>query len=112
MPVKLKVIPEQTDFGAGWACGSRGPEEQDVLSKQQENINAIRKLLQSLKERYGDKLDVSVVDSRDPFVLWYALRYGAWATVSTWILNRKKIFKGIPQLEELERLIDAELERQ
>jgi len=70
------------------------------------------KLLQSLKERYGDKLEVSVVDFRNPIVLWYALRYQAWATYSTWILNRKKIFEGIPQLEELERLIDAELECQ
>ena len=72
----------------------------------------MRKLLQSLKERYGDKLDVSVVDPRSPLVLWYALRYQAWATFFTWVLNSKKIFHGIPQLEELERLIDAELERQ
>ena len=69
-------------------------------------------LLQSLKEHYGDKLDVSVVDPRNPIVLWYALRYQAWATFSTWILNRKKVFEGVPQLEELERLIDTELECQ
>jgi len=42
-------------------------------------------------------------------VLWYALRYGAWASFTTWVLNGKKIFEGIPKLEELERLIDAEL---
>ena len=66
-------------------------------------------LLRSLKERYGDKLHISVVDPRNPLVLWYAIRYGAWATFSTWILNSKKIFKGIPELEELERLIDLEL---
>ena len=72
----------------------------------------MRELLRSMKERYGDKLEVSVVDPRNPLVLWYALRYRAWGTFSTWVLNRKKIFEGIPQIEELERLIDAELEYQ
>ena len=87
-------------------------EEQAALLKQQENTRAMWKLLGSLKERYGNKLDVSVVDPRTPLVLWYALRYQAWATYSTWVLNRKKIFQGIPQPDELERLIDAELECQ
>ena len=66
-------------------------------------------LFQSLKKRYGSKVDISVVDPRNPLVLWYAIRYGAWATFTTWILNGKKIFKGIPQPEELERFIDSEL---
>ena len=67
------------------------------------------RLLRSLKERYGDKLDVSVVDPRNPLELWDIFRYRAWATFSTWILNSKKFFEGIPKLEELERLIDAAL---
>ena len=87
-------------------------EEQAALLKQQENTRAIWELLGSLKERYGNKICISVVDSRNPIVLWYAIRYGAWATFTTWVLNRKKIFQGIPQPEELERLIDAELECQ
>ena len=69
----------------------------------------MRELLRSLKERYGERVHISVVDPRNPFVLWYAIRYGAWATFSTWILNGKKIFEGIPGLEELERLINLEL---
>ena len=67
-------------------------------------------LLRSLKERYGERVYISVVDPRNPFVLWYAIRYGAWASFTTWVLNSKKIFEGIPELEELERLIDFELE--
>jgi len=67
-------------------------------------------LLRSLKERYGDRVQISVVDPRNPLVLWYAIRYRAWASFSTWVLNSKKIFEGIPELEELERLIDFELE--
>jgi len=70
----------------------------------------MQKLLQSLKERYGDKVHISVVDPRNPLVLWYAIRYRAWATFSTWILNNRKIFAGIPELEELEHLINLELE--
>ena len=69
----------------------------------------MRELLRSLRERYGDKARISVVDPRNPLVLWYAIRYGAWASFS-WILNGKKIFVGIPELEELERLIDLELQ--
>jgi len=41
-------------------------------------------------------------------VLWYAIRYGAWASFS-WILNGKKVFVGIPELGVLEHLIDLEL---
>ena len=70
----------------------------------------MRQLLRSLKEHYGDKLHISVVDPRNPLVLWYGLRYGAWASFTTWLLNSKKVFEGIPTLEELERMIDSELE--
>jgi len=74
-------------------------------------MRAMRDLLQSLEERYGDKVRISVVDPRNPLVLWYAIRYGAWATFSTWVLNGKKIFEGIPKFEELKRLIDSELNK-
>ena len=73
-------------------------------------MRAMRELLRTLKERYGESVHISVVDPRNPLVLWYAIRYRAWATFSTWILNGKKIFEGIPELEKLERLIDYELE--
>jgi hypothetical protein len=68
----------------------------------------MRELLRSLKERYRDKVHISIVDPRNPLVLWYAIRYGAWASFSTWVLNGKKIFEGIPEIEELERFIDSE----
>ena len=84
-------------------------EEQAALLKQQENTNALWALLRSLRERYGDKISISVVNPSNPIVLWYAIRYGAWAAFTTWILNNKTIFKGIPELEELVRLIDAAL---
>jgi len=70
----------------------------------------MRELLRSLEARYGDKVRISVVDPRNPFVLWYAIRYGAWGSFSTWILDGKKIFEGIPKFEELERLIGSALE--
>ena len=85
-------------------------EEQAVLLKQQENTRAMWELLRLLKERYGDKICISVVDSRSPIVLWYAIRYGAWSTFTTWILNGRKIFEVIPKREELERIIDSELQ--
>ena len=63
-----------------------------------------------MEKRYGGKVSISVVDPRNPFVLWYAIRYGAWATFTTWLLNGKKVFEGIPKVEELEYLINSELE--
>jgi len=66
-------------------------------------------LLRSLKERYGDKLYVSVVDTRNPLALWDVFRYWAWSPLSTWILNHKKVFEGIPEVTEMEHLIDVEL---
>ena len=66
-------------------------------------------LLKSLKERYGDKLEVTVVDPRNPLALWDIIRYRAWMPNFAWIVNRKKTFEGIPGLEELERSIDVAL---
>ena len=65
--------------------------------------------MRSLKERYGDKLDVSVVEPRNPLALWDIIRYWAWSPCTAWIVNRKKIFEGVPELEELERRVDAAL---
>ena len=65
--------------------------------------------MRSLKERYGDRLDVSVVDPRNPLALWDVIRYWAWSPCTAWIVNHKKIFVGIPEFEELERVIDDAL---
>ena len=71
-------------------------------------MRAMYKLLQLLKEHYGDKLEVSVVDHRNPLSIWYSIRYWAWLT--SWVLNGKKAFEGIPELGELKHLIDEALE--
>ena len=65
--------------------------------------------MQSLKERYGDDVAVSAVEPRNPLALWDIIRYRAWSPCTAWIVNRKKIFEGIPALEELRQSIDAAL---
>jgi len=84
-------------------------EEQAALFKKQENRRDMWELLRLLKERYGNKICISVVDPNNPIVLWYAIRYGAWASFTSWVLNGKKISEGNPKLEELEHLVDSEL---
>ena len=52
---------------------------------------------------------MSIVDPRSPLALWDVIRYWAWSSCTTWIISHKKIFVGIPELEDLEKSIDAAL---
>jgi hypothetical protein len=54
-------------------------------------------------------VDVYIVDPRKPLALWDNIRYRVRPATPVWILGRKKIFDGIPDLADLEKAIDAEL---
>ncbi|MDR3230155.1 MAG: hypothetical protein LBT65_01830 [Synergistaceae bacterium] len=63
-----------------------------------------------MRSRYGERLDINVVDPRNAFSLWDNIRFRVRASRPTWVLNRKKFCDGIPSLTDLENAIDAHLQ--
>ena len=68
-------------------------------------------LLRSLKEHYGTRLELYIVDPRNVAALWDNIRFNVRPSRPAWILGRRKIFEGIPRIEELQNIIDAELQK-
>ena len=54
-------------------------------------------------------MKISVIDPTSILTLWYYIRYKVSASLPAWVLDRKKIFDGIPEWADLERMIDEKL---
>ena len=66
-------------------------------------------MLRNLRERYGSRLDVSIVDPRNILSLWDNIRYSVRASKPVWILDRKKIGEGVLNLTDLQNAIDEKI---
>ena len=66
-------------------------------------------MLRNLRERYGSRLDVSIVDPRNILSLWDNIRYSVRASKPVWILDRKKIGEGVLNLADLQSAIDEKI---
>jgi hypothetical protein len=84
-------------------------EEKDSFPEQQNNLHVVEELLRALKERYGERLDVSVVNPRNIMAFWDNIRYGVRPSVPVWVLDRKKVYEGLPDLAHLQSLIDEKM---
>jgi hypothetical protein len=69
----------------------------------------VGELLRNLRERYGSRLDVSIVDPRNILSLWDNIRYSVRASRPVWILDRKKIGEGVLNLADLQNAIDTKI---
>lgn len=111
MTVRLKVIMERGVCRAGCCgCLSYSAEDKASFPKLQENIESVGEILRVLRDRYGDKVEVSLVDPRNMLAFWDNIRYRIRPAAPAWILGGKKIFEGIPGLAELQRALDLALE--
>ena len=74
-------------------------------------MQAIGALLRAVKDRYGDKINISIKDPRFITSVWDNLRYKVQMRppLPAWVVDRKKICDGIPKLDELKREIDEKL---
>jgi len=73
---------------------------------------AVGALLRSVRERFGDRLRVDLIDPRCSFFLFDLVRFNVRATEATWVLDGRLLFRGVPEegalLSELERRIPPE----
>lgn len=51
------------------------------------------------------EIEVEVVDSRNFFFFLYLLKYNIKGGKIAWILDGKKVFEGIPTIEQLEQIL-------
>jgi hypothetical protein len=66
-------------------------------------------ILRALIDRYGNKLDISIINFRSILSLWENIRYGARASRPTWVLDGKKFCDGLPDLASLQSAIDEKI---
>lgn len=66
-------------------------------------------MLRALRDHYGDRLDVCLIDPRNILAFFDNIRYRVRPSRPTWILDRDKICDGIPRLETLMEAIDRRL---
>ena len=121
MTVHLKVIVEQSESRCGCACSyykteenkgmeeSKGTEEKDSVPGWQQNLRMVDELVQVLKDRYEDRLDISVVNPRSIRAFWDNIRYKVRPFVPVWVLDREKFCEGVPDLADLQNAIDSRM---
>ena len=110
MPIRLKVIMERGVCRAGCCgCLSYSAEDKASFPKLQENIERVGEILRALRDRYGDKVEVALVDPRNILAFWDNIRFRIRPSTPAWILGGKKIFEGVPDLADLQRVLDFAL---
>ena len=102
--VKLKLIMERSAAGGSGGCSTYvpGSEETEWRKDSAEEIGA---LLSGIRETFGDRVHISVMDSRSIFSFFDLFRYRVRGTDPVWILNGRKVFEGVPSREEIEQSI-------
>jgi hypothetical protein len=113
MGEKLKVFIQGRFFMPG-CCGVtmlRATDGEELFSNPEEFRAPVGELIDAVKERYGDALEVSLVNSWGFLSLWDVVRLGIKPSVPTWVMRSKKIHEGVPSLDVLFETIDGELGR-
>ncbi|MDR3221424.1 MAG: hypothetical protein LBU46_05365 [Candidatus Accumulibacter sp.] len=109
MTVKLKLFI-QGGFCMPNCCGAptlRATDGEALFAKPWEYESKVNELLKELRSRYGERLDVSVVNSWGFFELWDVLRLKISPSKPTWVLEGKKVFEGVPKADEIMAAVDA-----
>ncbi|MDR3201360.1 MAG: thioredoxin family protein [Spirochaetales bacterium] len=112
MTGNLKIFVKRT-VSLGGCCGEYAYTREERAAEfpdEQDNLCKLGKLLQAVQDRYGKKVDVTVIDPQNFAALWDAFRYRINLRTPAVVLNGKKIFQRLPEVQELEQAIDAVLE--
>ncbi|GHS96016.1 hypothetical protein AGMMS50276_13690 [Synergistales bacterium] len=110
MTVKLKVFlqSEACMPGCNW-CRTHRETDDEPLPNHLRDTAHVTKLLKALKEHYGPMIEVSVVSPWNLFALWDCFRLNITPAKPAWVIGKKKLYEGIPELENLISIIDAKI---
>ena len=105
---KLKIYRERPIVGCGCCTKSLSGDEMKGF-KGGECLVEAGGLYMKLKQEYAGRLDVQFYDPRCFVFLFDTLRYRLRGGEVTWVLDGKVIYRGVPQYDELKKLIDEKL---
>jgi hypothetical protein len=112
MTVRLKILMERGVCRVGCCgCVAYSEEEKASFPQQQDHIQRVGGILRVLRDRYGERLDISIVDPRNILAFWDNIRFRVCPSTPAWILENKKFFEGIPELDTLLETIDSAFAR-
>ena len=103
---KIKLFLEKESFNVG-CVGIRYTEEERRSLPQGNNLDQIGSILADLRKKYGDALEISIIDPRSIISILDNIRYNVKSSRPTWVLDGRKIFEGIPSWEDLEKSINT-----
>jgi hypothetical protein len=109
MTIKLKLFI-QGGFCMPGCCGVPTPRATDgepLYAKPWAYESKVNALLNELHSRYSERLDISVANSWGFFELWDVLRLKITPSKPTWVLEGKKVFEGVPGVDEIMATVDA-----
>lgn len=105
---RIKLFLEKGSFNVG-CVGPKYSAEELASLPQGKNLARIGDILNNIREKYGDQVEVSIIDPRSIISIIDNIRYNIKSSKPTWILDGEKIFEEVPSWEELENRIDSVL---
>jgi hypothetical protein len=102
----------QGGFCMPGCCGVtalRSTDGEPLFSRPGEHAEKLSGLLVELRARFGGRLEISVENSWGFFALWSVLRLGITPSKPTWVMNGKKLFEGVPDVEYLVSAVEREI---
>jgi hypothetical protein len=113
MAVKLKIFLQSQICmpGCGWCQSQMFLENREdrVIPNHREDANGVGKLIPVINERYGQVVDVSIINPWSLFAFWDCFRLNITPVRPAWVLGGKKICEGVPEADDLLAAMDAEL---
>ena len=87
----------------------RATDGEPLFADQRRYFHRIEVLMEKLDGRYGGALDVVVKNSWGFFTLFEVIKLKITPRVPTWVIGRRKIYEGVPDIKILTKAIDEEM---
>lgn len=102
---RLKVFLEHPGFSVGCIDLEYSEEEMKSFPLSEVRLQ-VGRLLVGLRNRYGSALRVDLLDPRNIMSLFDIFRFRVKSTEPAWILDGRLVFRGVPDLNDLQQVID------
>ncbi len=104
----LKIYVESPGFEVGCCPVVYGREEMESFPGAQQRLQ-VGALMVRLRERFGDRVRVDLIDPRSLLALVALFRFRLKGTEAAWVWRGKLLFRGVPAWAELEQALAREL---
>ncbi|WP_448521540.1 hypothetical protein [Pseudothermotoga sp.] len=64
----------------------------------------LSEVLKYIREKHPD-VEIETIDPRNPLFTFQVLKHKVKGGRATWVLNGKKVFEGVPTIEQIEKIL-------